>query len=139
MSIYSMYKTSKEKENDGIWVSFGLNSKNKETRVKLARATRTNAKYSKALERLTKPHKRQKELGTLSPEIENEIVLKAFAEAIVLDWENMEDENLKDMKYTKENVIKVLQDLPDFFNDLVDLTTKADIFKEEELQENAKN
>lgn len=139
MSIYSMYKTDKAKEENGIWIPFGKTEKGQEISFKIARASKTNAKYSKALERLMKPYQKQIRLNTLSDDVANNVMIEAFCEGILLDWKGISDEEGKEMKYSKENAIKLMNDLPDLFNDLQEQSNSMTLFKEEELQENSKN
>lgn len=139
MSIYSMYKTDKAKEENGIWIPFGKTEEGQEISFKIARASKTNAKYSKALERLMKPYQKQIRLNTLSDDVANNVMIEAFCEGILLDWKGIYDEDGKEMKYSKENAIKLMNDLPDLFNDLQEQSNSMTLFKEEELQENAKN
>jgi hypothetical protein len=134
MSIYEMYGTDKEKEENGIWIHYG-----KDISFKVARASKVNAKYGKALERLMKPYQKQIRLNTLSDDVASNVMIEAFCEGILLDWKGVTNKEGEEMKYSKENAIKLMNDLPDLFEDLQEQSNSMTLFKEEELQENAKN
>ena len=57
MSLRKTFKTDKNAEVEGVWQDVAVNDHNgKPVRIKLARMTSTNKRYTKALNAITKPH-----------------------------------------------------------------------------------
>ena len=62
-----------------------------------------------------------------------------YAEAIILDWEGVTDEENKPIPFNKENVLKVLKDLPELFKDLEENSRKVALFRQDLLEADLKN
>lgn len=111
MSLYESYKTAAPKEKEGVWVSFKGG-----VRLLMARAGGANNKYRESLRRRMLPHQRALRTGEeIEEAVANKVMAEAYADAIILDWEGVTDENKQPLECTKENVVKVFTDLPDFF------------------------
>lgn len=134
MSLYSKYKTDPSKETEGVWVDFDDNIK-----LKLARAGGRNQQYLKSIERETKPYRRALQNGTIPVEVADNIIRKVYAETVVLDWENVTDENGKVLSYSKENCLKLLTDLPEFFAEIKSVAENMEMFRAAGLEADAKN
>lgn len=142
MSVYDQFGTSKEREAEGVGVDFG------DFRVKLARAGGHNQKWAKVAERCARPYKTAIQAGTLSNEKATELMADLYVEAVVMDWQTKRDDEWVDgiegrdgelMPFTKENVKKILIDLPDLFAILQQHATDLNTFKEQQLIADAKN
>lgn len=130
MSLYRQYKSNPDAEKNGVVLTFGPNSKGNEIRIRVARNGGTNDRYLKAIERHLKPHRRAIQTETMDREVLSSKMLQAFADGCVLDWENVEDENCNDMPFTRENVVKLLTDLPDLYADVQEQSGKVSLFKQ---------
>jgi len=131
MNIYSLFKTDGALEKEGIWIEYGTTDGDKPIRIKIARAGGKNTDFSKALEKATKPYRKQIQTGMLEDKVADRLYKDVFADKVVLDWENVQGPDGKDMKFTKPNVLKVFEDLPDLFTDLREQSTNATLFREE--------
>ncbi len=139
MSLYNQFKTNSDYEKDGIWLEYSVDEKGKSTRIKIARAGGTNIKYAKILETKFKPYRRALQTETLDNATADKLLREVFAESIVLDWENVTDENGKKLAFSKENVIKVLEDLPELWADIREQANKMVLFRQEAQEIAAKN
>jgi hypothetical protein len=135
MGIYDNFKTDPEAEVKGIVLDFG------DYWVRIARAGGANTAFIKAFEAALKPVRRAMELGTLSEAKAQEIGFGTFADHIVLDWggEGMVDENGNPLERTRENVIKLFYDLPDFFLEIKKHAEDRANFRRKAREEESKN
>ena len=144
MSMYKTFATDKDAERSGVWIDYGS------FRVLLARAGGGNKAFERALEAATKPFRRAIATGRMETERLTEIVRKVFVDTCILAWETKDEktkafvpgieyprDTLVDAK--KETILAVLEELPDLFDDLQDQATKATVFREGELEEDAGN
>ncbi len=132
--LRKQYGINISKATDGTWTEdLGDGLKLKIARLK-------NPNFQREYNRLTQPYQRQIRTGKLDPKIEEKIATECLAEAVLLDWENLELDNKK-LPYSKENALKVLSDptLSDFRDFIVELATNFELFREEELEEAEKN
>lgn len=134
MSLYKQFKMSPRHETEGVTLDFGDGGK-----WKIARAGGSNKTYLKAIEKLSRKYGRQIELGCLPESKASALMISIYAESVVLGFEGVTDESGQPLPYSKENVIKVLTDLPDFFMAIKREATNLALFREEIDTEDAKN
>lgn len=134
MSLYKQFKTDEALETDGIWIEYGVTDTGQPIRIKIARAGGRNTAFSKALERATRPYRKAIQTGTLDNKTADNLYKDVFAETVVLDWINVEDQDGQPMDFKKENVVKLFNDLPDLFNDLREQAANVALFREEVLE-----
>jgi hypothetical protein len=120
-----MYGTDAESEVSGIKVEFGEGK-----HIVLARAGGENDKFSRAMEIKGRPYKRQISKGTIDEKVLRKIMIEAFADTVVKGWEGMTDAAGKELPYSRENAIKLMTDLPDLFDELIDTATNSINFQE---------
>ena len=143
--LYKQFKTDKSIETAGVWLEYGENAQGKPVRIRIARAGGANEQFSKTLDRLTKPVRRAIQTETLSQKLGRKMMIEAYAQSVVLGWENVdieESENgpeIKNAPFTKENVIRLFTDLPDLFDDIQEQARKSSLFLEDILEVSAKN
>lgn len=137
--LYRNFKTDADLENNGIVLEYGKNSKDAEMEIRIARAGGGNTKFAKLLEQKLKPYRRQMQAGTMDPKRAEQIMAEVYAEAVILGWKNIEDELGNDLPFTRDNVIKVLTDLPDLFADIQEQSQKVALFREEVREADAGN
>lgn len=150
-SPYEQFETDENLERDGIVLDYGAYA------VKIARSGGSNQRFIKLLEARQKPYRRQIQNETLDEGIARKMLAGVFAEAVILDWgrrEKNEAGSYDDqpiiwgsfpgrggiaLPYTRDNVVKVLTDIPDFFGDIREQAAKAALFRKQEIEEVAGN
>jgi hypothetical protein len=130
-TLYQQFRTDPDIEIKGIILQYGKNSKDVPIEIRIARAGGGNQRYLKALEKRTKPFRRQIQSDTLDRDIQREVLIEVYADTVVLGWSGVEDEKGAPLPFTRENVIKLFNDLPDLFNDVMDMSVKATLFRSE--------
>lgn len=140
--MYGQFKTDENLETKGVELDYGTFC------VTIARAGGANKRYTRVLERLTKPHRRALATETMDPERAAEILREAYAEAIVLKWETKVDGALKAgieakdgkvLPFNVANVMETFVNLPDLFADIQEMAGKIALFREEILEDDAGN
>ncbi len=139
MSLYKQFKTDENIERDGILLEYGENSKGKPIAIRIARAGGANSQYQKLMEARVKPYRRQIQNETIERALVERLLRQVYAETIVLGWENVEDENGKELAFTVENCVKLFEDLPDLFQDIQEQSQRAALFRQEVLETDSKN
>jgi hypothetical protein len=139
MSVFKSYKTDSKLERDGVWLDFGLNAHDEPVRFLVARAGPSNKTYTMAMERASKPFKRQIANDTFTVAQADQLMLPVFVDTIVLAAVGLEDENDQPMEGTKENILKIFQRLPDLYYDVREQASKAATFREAELEDSLGN
>ena len=128
-SVYDAFETSKALESDGIVVDYG------DFKFTLARAGGANRKFTSAVERRMRPHRRALQAGTLDPDVGDRIAAECFAEAVVLAWDGVTDRQGNPLPFTRDHCVQLLLDLPDLFADLRAQATNASNFLAAEREE----
>lgn len=134
MSTYNTFKTNPQSEIEGFVADLGEPGK-----FTICRAGGANANYYKALQRLSQPHRQAIRNEMIDPEVQARIIREAFAEAVVIGWEGVTDENEQPLPYSKENAIKLFNDLPDLFAQIQGWATNMANFRFQRLKADAKN
>lgn len=139
MSLYSMFKTDGNLEKNGVILEFGTNQKGLPIGIRIARAGGGNSAFTKRIEVLVKPYRRAIQNETIDTETLERLYRQAYAETVVLGWENVDDENNEPLEFTKENCIKLFEELPELFKEIQEQSQKVAIFREEILGIESKN
>lgn len=134
MSLYKKFGTSKSAEREGITVDYGDGIK-----VRVARAGGSNREYIARLEQISRKHRRQIQLDILPEDVAGKITRELYADTIILGWEGVTDREGKPLPFNRENVIKILEDLPDLFKDIQEHAGNLSLFRDEILEGDAKN
>ena len=146
MSLYKMFKTNVDAEQEGVILDYG------DVRFRIARAGGANADFKRIFTHKLKPYRRQISAETMDDGVANRLMAESYAEAVIIGWEGKsvdEDGNETwgptietpdgELKFTAENCVKVLLDLPELFTDIQTMAGQAANFREEELEEDVKN
>ena len=91
------------------------------------------------MEALVKPYRRQIQAETIDNKVLEKLVMQAFAETVVLGWENVEGRDGTVLEFNVANVIQLFTDLPDLFKDVQEQAQKAVLFREDILEVESKN
>jgi hypothetical protein len=114
-ALFKQFKMDTDVEKTGIVLEFGENADGTQSTIRIARAGGANNAYSKRLEAKLKPYRRQIQTETMDRKLLESIVREVFAETCVLGWEHVQDADGTDIAYTRENVVKLLTDLPELY------------------------
>lgn len=139
MSLYDTFATDKALERDGIVLAYGANSKNEPIEIRIARAGGANTRFAKVLERKLEPHRRALQAGRLDPKKAEELMIEAYAEAVVLGWTGVEDRDGNAMEFSKDNVVKLFTDLPELFKDIQNQSQQISLFRDVVKEDDAGN
>ena len=141
MSLYKTFKTDSNLETQGIYLEYGFvdDDATRPIRILISRAGGSNARFAKLLEAKTKAHRRAIQTETLDSKLADRLFKEVYAEAIVLGWMNVQDAEGKDMEFTRDNVVKLFDDLPDLWADLREQSNKASLFRMETLEKDSGN
>lgn len=139
MSLYNQFATNKEAEVEGVEVEYGANADGSIPSFRISRMSKANKKYTKALERATRPHRRAIELETMNNDLAERLFMGVFVDTVLLGWSNIQDRDGKAIAFNKENALKLFTDLPELYDDLQEKAKKASLFREEAIEEEAGN
>lgn len=148
-NLYTMFKTEEKHETQGVWLEYGRTDPTPEhpegepIRIKIARAGGKNMSFNKALEKATRPYRKAIQTGTIALDTIENLYREVFVDHVVLDWTNV-SAPIKDasgavtgfelLPYKRDNVLRVLIDLPDLYNDLKEQANSLSLFREDERE-----
>lgn len=147
MGLRNTFATNKTKEVEGVEIAVGINDHNKEPiYITVSRMSRSNKRYTKALEEATRVHSASIANETLDNELGNEILRRVFAETVLLGWRNLpkseltgDDEDTEELPFSAENAIALFNELPDLYDDWEGRAKKSATFRDAEREKMAKN
>jgi len=143
MSLYADFKTSEKLEVDGVrFLNGGF-------AYTLGRSGGANKKFAKLFERLARPHRRQLENGSLDNTVAERLMRDVFAKTVVLRWETRNEEGewvdgieLEDgsvVPATPEILVRVFEDLPDLFAQIVEDAKSTTYFRQAGMDDDVGN
>ncbi len=139
MSLYNQFATDKQAEVDGVWVEYGANEDGTIPAFKISRMSKANKKYTKALEKATRPHRRAIELETMNNDLAERLFMEVFVDTVLLDWKNIQGRDGSEIKLSKDEAMKLFVELPELYDDLQEKAKKASLFREEALEDESGN
>ena len=141
MSLSKMFKTDQKMEREGIFIDLGPNEdlppgddgKRPSMRFRIARAGGSNQEYNKALERLTRPHRRAIQAGHFSNEQAEALFREAFVNNVLLGWDNITDpkDPTQLLPFSPEAANRLFTEMPDLLTFLREEASNAALFREE--------
>lgn len=134
MSLYKLFKTAENLETDGIWLEYGQNSKGQPIQIKIARAGGRNVAFAKALEKATRPYRKALQNGVMDNKVAERIYREVFTDTVLRGWANVEGPDGNPLQFSRENALKLFEDLPDLYNDLREQAINMGLFREEILE-----
>lgn len=141
MSMYEQFRTDTDLEKNGVDVDYGPFV------VTVARAGGSNRKFAQTVNRLSQPYRRAIQTETMDERMGQRLLMQAYAQVIVQNWQTRVDEEGRPSKdgeelvqgiegpegdllsFTVENVMMTFENLPDIFNDVVEMSQKAAIYR----------
>lgn len=142
--LYSMFGTVPSQEADGVWIVYGAD-KDKDPCFKVARAGGENHKYTQALVKKVRPYQRVINNQSSSPDqstlkLIESLTQQAFVETCLLDWRNVKDKKKQSLgSFTQEKAYKFFKELPELYRDLFEQSQSLATFRQEQVDEAAKN
>jgi hypothetical protein len=132
MDLKKTFGYDKAKAADGVWVDLG-----NDTTIKIAKLG-TN-QYQLALMRHTRKHQAQLRSGYVDPELAADITANTLADAILLDWKNMMEDD-KIIPYSRANAYRLLKEYADFRTLVEQYANDRDLFQDTlDLEADSKN
>jgi hypothetical protein len=116
-SIYDVFGTDTAREKSGAVFEYG------DIKVRVARAGGANDRFTRLTIQKMQPYRRmlqaqQNKLDANTIALLRTIQTEVFAETVVLGWDGIADREGKDIPFSKVNCLQLLQQLPDFFDQL---------------------
>lgn len=144
-SLRKAFGTDKKKENEGVWIEILKNDDGTMARMKIRRLGPSNKEFQKLHAQFTKNLKTIR--GDAKADMENMAFTKAFVDACLVEWENIENIHEiapgqvaeKYMPLTKENALSLFEHLPDLLSSVVLQATELEAFQSEVNEEVTKN
>lgn len=133
MNLYAAFQTDPNLEKNGVLIDYG------DFKFLIARAGGENKRFTKMLQQKMRPHARAAAAGTLSDEVSTRVVRECFCRTVLLDWEGVTDAEGNPLPFSVEAAEKVLTDLPDLFEDLLDQAKKVSNFLAQTREESSGN
>jgi len=118
---------STRKQSEGVWASFGGS--------KFKVSSTGSTRFQRALNRLQAPYRKKIERGTLDPKISKEILCTAMSEALLIDWQDVQDGEGKTVAFDQEVAFRALSNNDDLREFLSDYAQDLENFRAEELVE----
>ena len=121
--LNGIFGTSASLETEGIWIDYGEYG-----RIKVARAGGKNKAFKNLMERSLRPYRSAMNMGTMDDAVLERITRENFAEAVVLDWDIVEEgpidettgkPTLVPVPFSREACVKIFEALPDLFLDIM--------------------
>jgi hypothetical protein len=141
MSLYESYGNTEE-EIYGVKITVDEN-----TRITIARAGGLNKKFESIKASILKPYQRRILAGKLKDDELKAILLPAYAKTVIKNWETKVDDEWKIgiegknsiLPFNHANIIKVLTDLPDLYDEIVLASSQLSTFNKFNKEEDLKN
>ena len=133
-SPYELFGTDKNLEaQQGVELDYGDFS------ITVHRAGGGNHKFRTVFSQKMKPYQRRFDNGTLDDETAQQILIEAYAEAVIKDWHGVTDAEGNKLDCTVENIVKLFTDLPDLFSDVQEQAQNVANFRQDNKEAASKN
>src|SRR5678816_1996610 len=134
MGVFKAFKTCEKVEREGVTIDYGDGDW-----VKIARAGGSNQGFKNLIERYARKYKKQIQLDAMPEGEMKEILYRAYAEHVILDFCVKNPETGKPFPVNPESCMEMFRLLPDFFADIKNQADNLALFREEIDAESAKN
>lgn len=141
-ALFAAFSTDKRLEKTGIDLQFGFVERGTKpgpdgkdepnmvpVEITIARAGGANTRFDKVFEHKTKPYKRMIQTDSLDPEIGKKIMRETYAETVILGWKNVQDIDGEFLEFNQKNVLSIMEQLPDLFQEIQVNANKAALFR----------
>ncbi len=131
--IYELFTTDESLEKEGFALEYGTST------FIIARAGGANKKFQSIMERKMRPYRTAINAGTMDESTAEKLLAEAYADAVIIAWDGVTGRDGEVLAFSKENVIKVLLDLPDLFRDIQEQSQRVANFTKAGAEEDAKD
>lgn len=138
-ALFRQFGTNKQAETEGVVLEYGTASNGKKISIRVARAGGSNTKFAKMAEHKLKPMRRQIQNETADKEDVDRAMREVYADAVILGWENVENEHGELLEFTRENVLYILEALPELWKDILKASESIALFRQEIREADAGN
>lgn len=133
-AIRSMFETDTVVEREGVWLEYAPG-----VEIRIARAGGSNQFFAKTMTRIAKPHRRAIQTGVCDEKILNDLFVKAYAAAVIVDWKGItkdlitkNDEDAEEtLDFNRDNVEAVLHAQPNLFADITKAADDIALYRSE--------
>lgn len=128
VSLYDKFSTDKKAEADtGIVLDYGEAGK-----IRIHRAGGANQRFKNFTTAKLKPYTRQINAGTIDEETSRKLTAEIYAKTIIVGWDGVCGPDGEPLAFSEENVVRVLLDLPELFDDIQRAAQDASLFRSAE-------
>lgn len=128
-TLYSVFKTDQELEKKGVVINYGI------AKFTVKRAGGANREFNNRLSEKSRAREKEIRTRTIDEDESRRILIEVYAESVVLGWEGVTDENGNLMEFNKKNFMKLMNDLPDFWDKFRDDCAALSTFQRESNEE----
>lgn len=128
-----MFQTDTMLESKGVMLDYG------DYKITIARAGMGNRKFRGLLATAQKKHRHKIDNDLLDDSINDALMIEIYANSVILGWANVTGPDGRPLAFNRENVIKLMTDLPDMFADIQDQANDASNFRAKDLSDAEKN
>lgn len=147
MGLRKTFKTDRDAEINGVEVEVSVNDHNGlPITIRIARMSQGNKRYTKELNRVTKPHMSAIQNDAMDNDLARKMLQEVFVDTILLGWDNLpkseltgNDKDKELLEFNRDNALALFKELPDLYDDWEARANKAAAFREKEREEEAKN
>ena len=132
-NLYELFQTDPEVEREGIEIEVPGGAI-----FRIAYAGGSNTKYLKAMEKVYRKHRKALETKTLPRDVSQRLSMELFVDYILLGWENVHGPD-GEIKFTRDNAIKLLTDLPKVYQWLQEESENYERFLANQSEEDSGN
>jgi hypothetical protein len=147
MSLYDR-KTDPALENDGVRFEH-METRTEGFAYTVKRAHSGNKKYSRAMQNALKPYRRQMDADEADDALIRGPLVAVYCDLMLTRWETCQDgvwaEGIENeeggelLPANRDNLYKMLMDLPEIFDQIREDSTKAAFYRVTHREEDAKN
>lgn len=138
-SLFKQFKMDAKKESEGIEIQYAPNADKTIPTFRVRRMGPANTAWAKALERASRPYKRQLQLDTLDEATNRRISMQVMLETVLVGWSNVQDADGKELVYSMENAKMIFNALPELYLDICGQAANAALFHDDAQESDAKN
>jgi len=137
MDVLNKFGTDPELEEGGVWITAARDPDQPDAPLQVRIARLGNPKYRKAYQRLIEQFRVDRTEAS-DADVIREVVSRACAEAVLLDWRNMELDG-EPIEYNVENAYRILADprLNDFRDWVVAQASSMERFRAQRVSDDA--
>jgi len=148
MSLRNTFKTDKTLEVEGVEIEVGMNEfNNKPITIRISRMSRSNKRYTKALEKVTRPHQSAIQNESLDNELAAKMMQGVFVDTILLGWGNVpkfdltgvEADKSEILEFSRDTALELFAEMPDLYDDWEERAKKSSAFREKDKEDAAGN